>query len=92
MVKPFDASMSESRVKARVCGVRVRPIVANEVYEVRSLTTEGQRYLLTRTKAGYLCECKGYAYRGWCVHLGALCRNHERRGVPFRVASPSAIA
>jgi hypothetical protein len=39
---------------------------------VPSLTTEGTAYFVDATARR--CTCKGFSYRGRCVHLGAVIR------------------
>ncbi len=82
-LKALDARQLEARGRARDRKVRVQVIEPQMAYSTLSQSGDGTVYTISRTRAGWECECKGFAFTGSCYHLGAVERRSEREGWSF---------
>ncbi len=81
----------EARARARQRRVRVAVVSPARHYRTRSQSLPDTTYALTRTGAGWRCQCLGYRYTGACKHLGQLVRRAEREGWPFGRIAPAEV-
>lgn len=90
--KPLGAGMIEARSRAKRLGVRIIQVAKGKHYRCQSQSNPADGYNLDRTSQGWMCECRGYYYHGYCKHLGALERRSEREGWDFGRIARLAIA
>jgi len=63
----------DTRAQALVDGGHVKQIDTEAgLWEVDSTSKPNETYQVFFRGAGGRCECKGFQYRGWCVHLKAV--------------------
>lgn len=90
--RPQEARQIEARARARSLGVRVEVVAPGRQYRTRSQSQPGTVYAITRTPAGWACNCPGFTYSGVCKHLGQVERRSEREGWAFGRVAPRPVA
>jgi hypothetical protein len=86
--KPLAARTIEARDRAATKRVRVTVIEPGNAYSTLSQTEPGVVYTISRSRAGWQCECKGWQYTGCCKHIAAVQRRAEREGWRFGAVAP----
>lgn len=96
MTATFSRSQSarhlEARARAKHKGVRVQVIEPGAAYSTLSQSEPGVVYTISRTRAGWECECKGFRFTGCCKHIGQVERRAEREGWQFGRVAPFKAA
>lgn len=91
--KAPEARQLEARERARRFGVRVKVVVEGRRYRSRSQGEPGAIRTIERTRHGWACDCKGFAFTGVCKHVAAVQRRAEREGWAFgTLAAPADVA
>jgi hypothetical protein len=82
-----DAGSAAARARTRTLGVRVRVVTVGREYVTHSQTTT-DTCRVTRTAAGWSCQCKGWMYTDVCKHIAAIEHRSEREGWVFGRVAP----
>ncbi len=90
--RPQEARQIEARGRARTMGIRVEVIEPTHAYRTLSQSQPGTVYGITRTPAGWSCECPGFIYTGVCKHIAQVERRSEREGWTFGRIAPRMSA
>ena len=76
---------AKALARAQLERVRVRVHTPHVLYTTRGKST-GEPRVMVRTAAGWVCDCPGYQYTGYCKHLAAVearaGREHWKFGDP----------
>lgn len=86
--RPQEARQIEARSRAKDMGVKVQVVEHGMAYSTKSQSEPGTVYTISRERAGWQCECKGFVFTGCCKHVAAVQRRSDREGWSFGRVAP----
>lgn len=73
--------------RAKQDGQRVFVYASQSMYTTKSHTS-GEPHVMVRTNEGWVCDCKGYQFSGYCKHLAGVEARAQREGWEFGDPAP----